>query len=380
MKIVLIGLASIFTEGMTYQDNLLSEQINNDGHDVTIIADCYMYENSKVIKTGEIDKVLESGIRLIRKKYKWYINEFLSGKIRAVNGLYDLLSEINPDVIFNHGLQTYEMLTIAEYKRNNPNVKFFVDSHEDFHNSARNWLSKNILHRVFYKNIINKTIPFVDKVFCVTYESFEFLEIMYGLKREIMEYYPLGGIIIDERVRNEKRKRKREELGLIDSDILMIHSGKMDKLKRTEEILNTFSKVENEYIRLALIGTLNDEVKRSVEPLINLDERVYYLGWKNGEELLDYLCACDLYIQPGTQSATMQNAACCMCALALYPYPSHKYLFDNSVFYISNEDDMLSLFKSIKENSQLIHDKRNLSYNIACNSLDYRVLASKLYY
>lgn len=379
MKIVLIGLASIFTEGMTYQDNLLADQIRKDGHEVTIIADCYKFKNGNIVKVDEEDTILDNGIRLIRKKYKNFLGEFVSGKIRAVNGLFSLLMDLKPDIIFHHGLQSYEMLTIVKYKKANQNVKFYVDSHEDFHNSATNIVSKKLLHGIFYKIIIQRSLKYIDKVFCVAYESFDFLKRMYNVPEDIMEFYPLGGVVFEEKDRLKKRDFIRKELEIKEENILIIHTGKMNKLKRTIEVVNAFKQVASDEIHLILIGTLNEDIKDDVEKIILVDPRIKFLGWKNGSELMDYLCAGDLYLQPGTQSATMQNAACCKNALALYPYPSHKYLFKDHSFYIKSEDDIRNLLESILKDKTILSEKRENSYLIALEKLNYKALANRLY-
>jgi glycosyltransferase involved in cell wall biosynthesis len=379
MKIVSIGLASAFTEGMTYQENLLCNQLREDGNEVIIISDCYKFENGIVVKTAEEDKLLNNGIRLRRMKYRNIMGEFISGKIRAVNRLYEILENEKPDIIFQHALQSYELLTVTKYKKNNPKVKLYVDSHEDFHNSATNFLSKYILHKMFYKYIIQRSLPYIDKVFCVAYECFDFLKQMYNVPDDMMEFYPLGGIVPDENVRQEKRKEIRKELMLNEQDTLVIHSGKMDKLKRTEEILKAFIQVPSDRIKLILIGSLDDEVGNRVEELISSDQRIVFLGWKKGTELMDYLCAGDLYIQPGGQSATMQNAICCGCVAALYPYESHKYLLEDGVFYIDTIEDMKKLFKDILDNRGDFEIKKAKTDKIAREVLDYKVLASRLY-
>jgi glycosyltransferase involved in cell wall biosynthesis len=379
MKIILIGLASRFTEGMTYQDNLLANQLKADGNEVIIIAECYKFHNGVIIRTEEEDKVLDNGIRLIRLKYRNFLGEFISGKVRAVKELNVILENERPDIIFHHGLQSYELLTVARYKKNHPSVKLYVDSHEDFHNSATNFLSKHILHRMYYKYIIQRSLPHIDKVFCVAYENFDFLKQLYNVPDDIMEFYPLGGIVPDENVRQEKRKEIRKELMLSEQDTLVIHSGKMDKLKRTEEILKAFIQVPSDKIKLILIGSLSDEVGNRVEELISSDQRIVFLGWKKGTELMDYMCAGDLYIQPGSQSATMQNAICCGCVAALYPYESHKYLLGDGVFYIDTIEDMKNLFKDILDNPREFERKRAKTDKIAREVLDYKVLASRLF-
>lgn len=379
MRIILIGLASAFTEGMTYQDNLLAQQLRAYGNEVTIVADCHEYQNGVLMTTAEEDRLLHNGIRLIRKQYRKALGEYVSGKVRAVEGLYEILETEKPDMIFHHGLQSYELWTVAKYKSNNPKVKLYVDSHATFHNSAGNVLSKYLLHKVFYKGIIQKVLPQIDRVFYVSHEAFEFLKTMYEVPIDVMEFFPLGGIVFEEKTRMEKRCRIREELGLDEGDILLTHTGKMNKSKRTEEIIEAFSRVSSDRLHLILIGSLNRDIEVNAKQLIASDKRITFIGWKSGNELLDYLCACDLYIQPGTQSATMQNAVCCGNAVALYPHPSHKALLEDRAFYVESRQDIESLLRYIVRNADALDRKRRELREIALDVLDYRVLATRLY-
>jgi glycosyltransferase involved in cell wall biosynthesis len=379
MKVVLIGLAHAFTEGMTYQENLLADQLKADGNDVVIISECYTYQNGVVVKTCEEDRYLSNGIRLIRLKYRNILGEFVTRKVRAVKGLYNILEKERPDIIFNHDLHSVELLTVARYKKNHPHVKLYIDNHGDFNNSATNFLSKYVLHKIFYRVIIKLALPYADKIFNVAYECFDFLKQLYDIPDEKMELYPLGGIVFEETVRKEKRERIRKELGLKESDILAVHSGKMDKLKRTEDILKAFLQVPGDRLKLVIIGSIKDDVRENILPLISSDKRITFLGWKSGHELMEYLCACDLYVQPGSQSATMQNALCCGSAAALYPHKSHKLLLGDSVFYVETIDDMKNLFTEILKNPEILENKRAQSNDIARRMLDYKILASRLY-
>ncbi|MEA4872634.1 MAG: glycosyltransferase [Synergistaceae bacterium] len=379
MKIVMLALASIFTESLTYQDNLLADQIQNDGNEVIIIADCFKYQNGKIIETEEEDKILNNGIHLIRKKYINLFGKFVSGKIRAVKGLYCIIENLKPDIIFHHGLQTYEMFTIIKYKTLHPEIKFYVDSHESFNNSATNLLSKYILHKIFYKKIIESSLPYIDKIFCVGYECFAFLKEMYDVPDDMMEFFPLGGNIFKDIIRIEKRSKIRASLSLRDSDLLLVHSGKMDKKKRTTDIVEAFLDTKAYNLVLVIIGSMTEDVEHKLIPLIEKNPNLHYLGWKKSEELIDYLCASDLYVQPGGQSATMQNALCCGSAAALYPHESHKYLLGDSVFYIETVEDMKKLFELISKDPQKLEDKRIMSFKIAQEKLDYKKLAARLY-
>jgi glycosyltransferase involved in cell wall biosynthesis len=379
MKIVFITLAFAFTEGMTYQDNLLANQLIADGSKVTIISDCYKYYNGALVKTPEEDRTLPNGMRLVRLKYRSILSEFISNKIRSVKGLFDILKSENPDLIFHHGLQSFELLTVVKYKKKNPKVKVYLDCHGDFNNSANSFLSKYILHKLYYRTILKIALPHVEKVFFVGYECYKFAKILYGVPDKLMEFYPLGGVVFDETVRQEKRERIRKKLDLKSDDILIVHSGKMDVLKRTEEVLEAFLQVPDEKLKLILIGSINDDIKTKIEHLILSDKRISFLGWKNSNELMEYLCAGDLYLQPGSQSATMQNALCCGSAVAVYPYESHKYLLNDSAFYVESKDDIVKFLKEISNSSDILEEKRLKAKKIVYEVLDYRVLASRLY-
>lgn len=380
MRILHVCLAASYTEGMTYQDNLLTEQNSADGHEVTIITNCSKYENGKLVYSAPEDTILQNGCRLIRLEYDKIINKFISGKVRKVSKLRTLIEEIKPDVILYHGVVGWEMFTVSEYKKENPNTKLYMDSHEDFNNSAQNYISKLFQYKILNKMIVNKTIEYVDKYLYISYECALFLEEMYGIPKEKMEFFPLGGLIIDQNQKEYNKMKIRKELNLAPDDILIVHTGKMDKLKRTVEILKAFNSVNSERLKLILIGSISDTIAKEVSSLTENNPNIKNLGWKNGEELLEYLCACDLYLQPGSQSATLQNALCCESAVAIYPYESHLYFLPKeAAFYIETQKDIEQMLKDISNNIESVNLKKENSFIIAQSILDYKVLANRLY-
>lgn len=122
-----------------------------------------------------------------------------------------------------------------------------------------------------------------------------------------------------------------------------------------------------------------NDVEKNVKALIEQDDRISFIGWKNGDELLDYLCACDMYLQPGTQSVTLQNAICCGCPIMIFPYKSHEVFIKNNGFFVRTVDTMTDIFLRIGKNPAILEKTRAASYEIAYNILDYRKLAARLY-
>ena len=113
-------------------------------------------------------------------------------------------------------------------------------------------------------------------------------------------------------------------------------------------------------------------------PLIDLDNRIQYIGWKSGKNLQEYLCAGDVYVQPGSQSATMQNALCCGNAVILTPAKSHKFLLKDAGIYINDEEELIEVLKKISIDHKYLNKKRKKCFDIATNMLDYIKLSEKL--
>jgi glycosyltransferase involved in cell wall biosynthesis len=379
MNIVHICLASSFTENMSYQDNLLSNQNALDGHNVTVISNTCKYVDGKASYAAPEDSFIDNGVRLIRLEYDMVLTSFISSKVRKVKALFTLLEELKPDIILFHGVSGWELLNVTKYKQKHPKMKLYADSHSDINNSATNFISYWFLYKVFYQIIFKKSLRYIDKVFYLSYECKDFLKTMYGVSENKMEFYPLGGIIFSDNERMEKRKRIRNELRLSDNDIMIVHSGKMDSLKRTVDILKAFSQVESDKMRLMLIGSMTDDVRLETEPLIEEDSRISFIGWKTADELMDYLCAADVYVQPGGQSATMQNAICCGCAMILYPHKSHEPYLQGNGYYVKTVEDMRKVFQEIADEPSVLKMMSEKSMKIARELLDYKKLAARLY-
>lgn len=381
MKILHLMLANFYAEGFGYQENLLPRQNMLDGHEVRIIA-----STETRLPSGGLGYLPpstyfnENGIKVTRIPYRKSLPHCVARKIRSYVGLYHLIQEFAPDVILHHGVTSYELLTLAKYQTDYPAVKIYADSHEMSSNSAQNLMSKQILHKRFYAPVLRKVLPYLQKILCVTTESMDFLERLYNIPLERMELYPLGGVLFSHEERLRIRKGLRERLGIKDRDVVLVHSGKMSPEKRTADLLRGFSQVQDERLFLLLIGSFTDDVKQSVEPLVQADSRVKCLGWKERTELFQYLCACDLYVQPGSQSATMQQALCCGSAAMLYPRKSHKDLVGESVFYVKTVEDIRDVLTQIVKDPTVLEQKREQSFRLARNRLDYRALASRLYH
>lgn len=381
MRILHCCLGNFYFDGYQYQENNLPIVNKNDGHEVYIIASTEMISSdNKTLRYVEPRSYkTEEGIDIIRLPYKKYLPHSIMKKLRDYEGLYKAIEKIKPDVIFFHGIQAYALDTIAKYKKEHPEVCVFVDNHGDHNNSAQNFFSKEVLHKIFYRNMIRRTIGAFDKIFYLSKETRKFLQEMYGIDDTKLEFLPLGGLIPDEEQAQRNRERIRTELGLTDKDILLIHSGKMNELKRTDEILEIVSKCTSENIRLILIGSMTSELEEFTKKICEKDHRIQYLGWRNASDLNAYLQAADLYLQPGSQSITLHNAICNGCAVALYPHESYVDIFSDHVRYVKTKDDMANLIDQLVSEPEVLLKMKKISLQFAEEVLDNRKQMQRLY-
>ena len=378
MKALILCLSAPFTHGMLYKENCFIQAGIELGDTVTVIAACEEYKDGKLSKTAP--GVFEMpGYKLIRLERAPILHPFISDKIRRYKGLEDLIISESPDLIFCNGPQFYNVKSFKRIKQALPNCRVVWGFSVHHGNSGRNKLSLNVLHRIIYRSWLNKSVRYADKIFVVGYETEKFITEVYKLPKEKIELNDLPGIVISRSDKEKARSSFREERNLDSDTVIFMHSGKMNKDKKTEEILSAFSKVNDPRFRLFIIGALSDDIKSNVMSLIDSDSRVSYVSFVLGKELEKYLAACDVYVQPGTVSQTYQNSICSGAAVIAHDCPNNRKLFDGNGWLISEADELESVFSEISKDVERIRKMSDRSLAIAQEKLDYKTLYGKMY-
>lgn len=375
MRIAHLCLSNWYVDGVFYQENELIAQHVRDGHDVLVIA------STETVREGKLDYVEPSrfvgpeGARVIRLDYRLWPPK-LARKLRVHAGVYRLLLEFKPDAILFHGACGWEVVTAARYARKHPHVKFYIDSHEDHYNSARNFLSREVLHKIYYRMCLSWALPEAKKILCISTETMDFVERIYNVPREKLEFFPLGGRPVASKEYRGRRAETRNRMGMADGDILIVQSGKQTRRKKLLDSLDAFASAAPANAHLFIVGSLGPDIRDEAGRRIASTPRVTFLGWRNVEELTDLLCAADVYLQPGTQSVTMQHSLCCHCAVVIDDVPSHRVYIDGNGWLINDD---VPLEKAIAQLDQVDLGKmRERSYVIASRLLDYAVLSKRV--
>lgn len=383
MKILHICLANFYIDNHSYQENILTKYHKKLGHEVEIIASLVSFDENG--NTCLLDKgssyINEHGIPITRLEYK---KNLTSKRLRKYLGTYKAISKANPDIIFIHGCQFVDIKEVVNYLKENPNITVYVDNHADFVNSAKNWLSKNILHKIIWKKCAHIIEPYTKKFYGVLPARVDFLKKVYKLPEEKIELLLMGAD--DERVLEVKKNNSRDEIrkkhSIEPNDFLIITGGKINETKRqTLLLMEAVHQINRENVKLIVFGSVIEELKEAVIELAD-DSNVKYIGWINSEKSYDYFIASDLVVFPGSHSVLWEQAVGQGIPVMVKYWKgiTHIDLTGNCIFlYDDSIAEMKEKIEYLVNNSNLYNDMKknaeekglkNFSYlNIAKDSI-----------
>jgi 1,2-diacylglycerol 3-alpha-glucosyltransferase len=379
MRILHCCLSNYYVDKFAYQENELVAAQIREGHEVLVIASTETFGADKSITYLEPSDYLGSdGARVIRLPYKRFCPKKIMRKLRMHPDVAKTIESFKPDTILFHGTCGWELITVSNYVKRHPDVRLYVDSHEDYNNSARNFISKWLLHFLYYRTVVRYCSRWINKILCVNIDSMFFLQDLYGLKAQQLEFFPLGGKIFHDDEYKKMRQLAREKLGFDDSEIVFLQSGKINRSKKLLQSLLAFREISEGKFRFIIAGTLEQDVSNEAQEIIASDSRIRHLGWLNPEELQSALCAADIYVQPGTQSATMQMSLCCRCAIVIDDNISHKPYLKTNGWLINSDASLKNAFREIAASPDIVKVMSENSALLAAELLDYRKLSKRI--
>ena len=303
-------LGAFFPDHYSYQENLLPKFHRELGYDVEVIASqeafdkngnrCYLSQSGYYFN--------EYGIRVHRLNYSF--PQKLNHKLKHYKGVYQAICEISPDIIFIHNCQFLSIFSVIKYLKNRK-IKVYVDNHCDYSNSAGNWISKNILHKILWKYCAQKINPYVTKFYGVLPARVDFLTDLYKLPKEKCELLVMGAD--DEKVaaafRTNARTKIREKHHIAPDDFLIMTGGKIDAWKtQTLLLMKAVAKIDCPNVKLIVFGSVVPELMDQVQALC-LNDKVQYIGWIDAADSCDYFSAADLVVFPGRHSVFWEEVA-----------------------------------------------------------------------
>lgn len=337
MKIVHLCLSNFFIDNYSYQENMLTKYHAKMGHEVTVIASLVSFnkEGKFCLLPSPSVRMDDNGYKVIRLAYKNPL--IINRTLRRYENFYEILAVEKPDIIFTHCLSFADTTILVKYLKKHPNVRVYGDNHTDFINSARNFISMNVLHKIIWRYYARKIQPYLTKCYGVTPMRCRFLKEIYKINPGIVEFLPMG--VDDEAIPVDRvgvRETVRKELGIPNDAFLIMTGGKIDKLKNTHVLLEAIMRINNPNLHLVICGVLAPEMEYLKQ---QFNSNIHYLGWCNAQRVMDCMVASDLACFPGTHSTLWEQAVGVglPAILKRWNEMTHMNVNDNCIF-VNGED------------------------------------------
>ena len=303
MKIVHIASNAPYSEGWGYHENLLPKYHVKSGHDVSLIVSNYSFKEGKSVLVPCEDFMSADGFKVYRRSV--YQGKTL--KTLSKMGVYDILTHIEPDFIFFHGLISSSIFDVVKYKKRvNPECVIVQDNHLDYYNAPIKRGIKSKVLRFLYRTMFALTKRYISKVYCVTPWRQQYAEDYFKVPPKMTDVLIMGAD--DEKIdfanRENIRKSIREKYGIKEDDFLIVTGGKIDKPKNIHLLMQAVNRCDK--VKLLVFGNVLDDIKEEFNN--SLSDRIVYIGWIDGSKVYDYFFAGDLVIFPGTHSVLWEQA------------------------------------------------------------------------
>lgn len=309
MKIVHVCLCGAMTDGLTYQENIITKYHRRMGYDVTVIASQYVWDTQgKKVSTDKTTYLNDDDVKIIRLPIRFGT---VDNRLKVYPDLYKTVELEQPDILFIHDCQFLNVCTLARYAKKHPNVKVVVDNHVDYSNGAHGWLSKNILHKGLWRFCAHRIEPYVCRFYGVLPARVDFLKELYALPAEKCELLVMGGDdeMVQRAAQSEVRAHIRAQYGIAGDDFLIMTGGKIDAFKtQTLLLMEAVQNIQNEKVRLIVFGSVTADLKDRVDRLID-GQKVQNIGWVQAKDSYDYFASADLVVFPGRHSVFWEQVA-----------------------------------------------------------------------
>lgn len=337
---VVPSFAPCFSHGgvvnASYQ--IAKKQVEN-GHDVTV----YTTDNcDKRLEFEDNYNVDVDGIRVFY--FKNLSNSFkntftIDTPVGLINHLRKNITDF--DIIHIHEHRQSLAIATHRYAKKN-NVAYVLQAHGSVLPFFQKEKMKEVFDRFWGFDILHDA----SRLFALTeIEKEQYLKM--GVSKDLIEIVPLG---IDIReYDNLPDKGKFKSKHNIESDEkLILFLGRIHEIKGLDLLVKSFSKISDDNVKLAIVGGdygFKEELEKLIESL-NIKDRVMFPGVLTGENKIEALVDCDIFIMPSRyESFTTSGLEAMACRKPLILTENnhiHTWVKDNVGLVCKFDEDDLS--------------------------------------
>ena len=383
-KIVHIMICAWYKEGFSYQENILPLKHQELGLDVHIITYNQGGEASyTAVGNPPITYTNSNGIpvHILLKRSNVFLDKIIPQLFMLQTcGLYEKLEELQPDIIFVHGIPGLDHLLVTKYVKNHPHVRLYADNHADYYNTPFNNLYGTIRHKILGRYIARKMALRGRMLWGVSPWRVHSLQHIYGVPAHKVQLLVMGG---DEKKilwnkKDEIRTVIRKKYNIPHDAFLIITGGKIDKAKNIHTLTQVVKKLQHLNIYLLVFGRFEADMNPYIDCFHG--NNIVVTGWIESEKAYDLFLASDLAVFPGTHSVLWEQS----CASGL---PGIFKKWDNGFDHIDIGGNCIlldnvsedSLFRAILElhNTDGYKHMKHIAETIAREKFSYMSIAKR---
>jgi glycosyltransferase involved in cell wall biosynthesis len=266
------------------------------------------------------------------------LNTFCRGQLHMISERFEVVAVSSPDpeletIREREGVRTIAVpmerhislwrdikaliKMIGVMRRERPDIVHSITPKAGLVSMMAAWLARVPVRMHTYTGLVFPTstgmkqriLIWMDKLLCrcATYINPEGQGVADDLKRFHITKKPLHiigngnvrGVDMDYWNRDQVTRDVRKELDIVPTDIVLLFVGRLVRDKGINELIEAFSKIGNEHVKLILVGSYEDALdplaKKTMQH-INSDKRIFAVGRQ--EDVRPYYTASDIFVFP----------------------------------------------------------------------------------
>ncbi|MFL2143628.1 glycosyltransferase [Ruoffia sp. FAM 20857] len=375
---IIIHVEDYFDPTAGYQINELLFAGKGSDDDVYLITsnDMSPFHKNHSIKADE-DFEKNTGIKIIR------LDVYLKFSSRIIlKGLFKTIKQINPHLVYMHGIGDFKDLILFRAKRKYEIVR---DCHMSWVASQNRFrMLYYTLFRKIFAPIINNTDKYA-KIFALGDEEYQYLTNL-GISQSKIDYLRHGYNDAIMYYDHAARASIRKEYGFEDSDVVISYIGKFNKSKRPDIVFDIIDNIDKSVIdefklKLLFIGPKENQYMQNTfgAKLKQMEDKIKIIvdSSKPFNELRKYYSASDICIFPKETSLSSIHAQICGCPVIMENHVSNneRVVKKDNLFEVNNLNQATDILKRIIERKEYL--KKDDTPNLF-NDREYKNQVEKL--
>ena len=325
-----------------------------DGHDVTVYTTDSCNERLRFEDNYNVDV---EGIKVF---YFKNLSNNIKNKL-TIDTPVSAISHIRRTIADFDIIQIHEhrhSLAIATHRYAKKNhIPYVLQAHGSVLPFFQKEKLKDIFDRLWGFDILHDA----SRVFALTeVEKEQYLKM--GVAEDRIEIVPLG-INLDEYANLPESGNFKSRHGIDAEDKVILFLGRIHEIKGLDLLVNAFDKIENDNVKLAIVGG-DSGFKDTLDEMIeerDLQDKVIFPGVMTGREKIEALVDCDVFVMPSRyESFTTSGLEAMACGKPLVLTRNnhiHTWVKDNVGLVCDfDEDDLSNCIETLLNNGELCRE------------------------